>query len=61
VATLLLKNADLLVTMDDARRRFRGGCLTARDGVIEQVGTSNEVADAADCVVDARSMIVLPG
>ena len=59
--TLLLKNADVLVTMDAARREIRAGALFVRDNVIEQVGATDELPATADRVVDARGMIVLPG
>jgi 8-oxoguanine deaminase len=61
MSTLLLKNADLLVTMDDARRRIAGGGLFVRDHVIEQVGPTAELPANADRVVDAAGMVVLPG
>ena len=38
MATLLAKGADVVVTMDGARREIAGGGLFARDGIIEQVG-----------------------
>lgn len=59
--TLLLKNADLLVTMDGARRRIANGGLLVRDWVIEQVGPTAELPTTADRVIDARGMVVLPG
>jgi 8-oxoguanine deaminase len=61
MATLLIKNADLLATMDDADTRIAGGGVYAVDNVIRQVGTTAELPDAADEVVDARGMVVLPG
>jgi 8-oxoguanine deaminase len=61
VTTLLIRNADLLVTMDDADRRIPDGGLFARDGVIEQVGPSTTLPAHAERVVDARGMILLPG
>ncbi len=39
--TLLIKNATVLVTMDDHRREIRGGGLFVRDGIIEMVGEFN--------------------
>lgn len=36
--TLLLKHADLLVTMDGDHRRIPDGGLFVRDNVIEQLG-----------------------
>jgi len=61
VTTLLIKNARLLVTMDDADTRIEDGGLFARDGVIEQVGPAAELPAEADAVIDARAMIVIPG
>jgi 8-oxoguanine deaminase len=59
--TLLLRNADLLVTMDDARRRIPGGGLYIEDNVIRLVDSSSELPPDADAVIDARGMVVLPG
>jgi len=61
VSTLLIRNADLLVTMDDADRRIPDGGLLARDGFIERIGPTAELPDQADQVLNARGMIVLPG
>jgi len=59
--SLLVRNAELLVTMDANRRRFADGGLFARDNVIEQVGPTSELPPEADRVVSARGMILLPG
>lgn len=59
--TTLLQNATLLVTMDDARRRIAGGGLYIEDNVIRQVGPTAELPPAADRVLDAGGMVVLPG
>ncbi len=61
MATLLVRNATVLVTMDDARREIAGGALFARDGVIEAVGRSEDLPATADEVVDATGHVVLPG
>ncbi len=61
MSTLLLKNADLLVTMDDARRRIPKGGLYVRDNVIRHVGPSEELPADADQVIDAQGMVILPG
>ena len=37
MTTLLVKNAHLLITMDDERREIAGGGLFVRDNVIEAV------------------------
>jgi len=59
--TLLLKNARLLVTMDDERRRITDGGLYCQGNVIRQVGPTAKLPPEADTVVDAGGMIVLPG
>ena len=61
MATLLARHADVLVTMDEARRELRDGGLFARDGFIEQVGPTAELPASADVVLDLRGQIVLPG
>ena len=45
MATLLAKNADVLVTMDGQRRELRNAGLFARDGVIEKVGPTTKRAE----------------
>ena len=61
MTTLLIKNADLLVTMDDQRRQIPDGGLYAEDGVIMQVGPTASLPDVADTVIDTRGRIVIPG
>ncbi|MCR9139074.1 MAG: 8-oxoguanine deaminase [Alphaproteobacteria bacterium] len=61
MTTLLVKNADMLVTMDADRREIVGGGLHAEDGVILRVGPSSELPESADRVIDATGQIVLPG
>ena len=61
MSTLLLKHADLLVTMDAERRRIADGGLFIRDNAIVQAGPTAELPETADTVIDARGMIVLPG
>ncbi len=59
--TMIVKDADVLVTMDDERREIPGGGLFVRDNVIEQVGPSAELPSEADVVLDMSGQIVLPG
>ena len=59
--TLLVKNATVLVTMDDHRREIPAGGLYIRDGFIEQVGATSELPQAADEVLDLRGHVLLPG
>lgn len=59
--TILIKNAALLVTMDGHRREIRDGGLFARNGFIEQIGSSADLPQTADEVLDLTGHIVLPG
>jgi cytosine/adenosine deaminase-related metal-dependent hydrolase len=60
----IVRNADVLVCMDDARRELTDGALSFRNGVIEAVGTTAEfdmLIDDADTVIDASGCVVTPG
>jgi 8-oxoguanine deaminase len=61
MATLLVRNATLLVTMDAQRREIADGAVFARDGVIEAVGASAQLPATGDEVIDARAQVVIPG
>ena len=61
MSTILIKNASVLVTMDDHRREIPDGGLFIRDGFIEQVGLSQSLPETADRILDLRDHIVLPG
>jgi cytosine/adenosine deaminase-related metal-dependent hydrolase len=61
MATLLVKDADLLVTFDDRRREIPRGGLFVRDGFIEQIGPTEELPNTADEILDLRGHILLPG
>ena len=61
MATLLLRHARLVVTMDDQRREIADGAVFVRDRVIEAVGPSAELPQVADEVIDARDQVVIPG
>ena len=66
---LVLRHADVLVTMDDQRREIRDGALVAAGGVVEWVGDSRELGtlhadvmrDASTRIVDLRGHVVVPG
>jgi 8-oxoguanine deaminase len=60
MASLLVKNASVLVTMDDGLEIPDGG-LFAQDGVIERVGRSGDLPTTADQVFDAAGHLVVPG
>ena len=59
--TLLVKNAELLVTMDGERREIQQGGLYIVGNRIAQVGPSSELPASADEVLDLKGHIVIPG
>ncbi len=59
--TLLLRNAEVLATMDDQRREIAGGGVYIRDGRIAAVGPSAELPQTADEIIDLKGHVVLPG
>jgi len=61
MTTLLLRDADLVVAMDDADSRWPGGGLYAVDGVIQRVGPTDSLPTEADVVLDGRGLLVMPG
>lgn len=61
MSTLLVRNAKMLLTMQDDRMVIEDGAIFVRDNVIEQAGTTAELPDSADRVIDASGMVLLPG
>jgi 8-oxoguanine deaminase len=62
MSTLLVKNIHLLATMDVVRREISNAALFVRDNIIEQVGTTSELPQSADEVLDLQHRyVVLPG
>lgn len=61
MSTLLVRHAQVLATMDDAGTEISDGGLFAVDGFIEQVGSTAELPETADDVVDLSGHVVLPG
>lgn len=63
--TLLIRNADCIATMDDARTEWRDGWLFIRDHRIEALGPMSTLpavwTEDADRVIDARGHVVIPG
>jgi cytosine/adenosine deaminase-related metal-dependent hydrolase len=60
MGTLLLRHADLLLTMDQGRR-IPDGALFVRNNVIEAIGPTTDLPSQADRIIEARGRIVLPG
>ena len=61
MATLLIKNATLVATMDDAQTSYTDGGVFVEGNVIRQVGPSAALPPSADAVIDAREMLIMPG
>src|SRR6478609_10857306 len=59
--SLLVRNADLVVSMDDAGSAWAGGGIYVVDNAIRQIGLASELPAEADRIIDARGMVVLPG
>jgi cytosine/adenosine deaminase-related metal-dependent hydrolase len=58
----LIRDARLVVTMDDARRRIPGGYVVVDGETIAAVGAGEPPASVdADRTIDARGKVVLPG
>ena len=55
MAETLIRNADTVITMDDARRVLSGADILMRDGVIAEIGqglqTTGKVVEGAGCLV----------
>jgi cytosine/adenosine deaminase-related metal-dependent hydrolase len=58
VSSLVIKNADVVVTMDATRRELLGADVKVKDGVITAVGPDLGPADSS---IDATGCVVTPG
>ncbi len=61
MSTLLIRNADTVITLDEQGRQIANGGLFVRDNLIEQIGPTAELPAEADVVIDAAGLAVLPG
>ena len=61
MSTLLLKNIEMLVTMDDQRRELQHSNIYIKDGFIQAIGDASEMPPTADEVMDLSGHIVFPG
>lgn len=59
--TLLVRHAEVLVTMDGERREIRDGGLYVEDNRIVAVGPTDTLPETADEVLDLRGHLVIPG
>jgi cytosine/adenosine deaminase-related metal-dependent hydrolase len=73
MSTLLVKNADVLVTMNESRQEIKNGAILVEDNRIKWVGSSTDSdrlidefwpdlgRDGVDRVIDAHGCVVIPG
>ena len=64
MSTILLKNARMLITMNDAKETISDGALFVRDHALEWLGPSKACPaeyQTADRIIDASDKVVLPG
>ena len=61
MATLLLKNAQIIVTMNDQDDELSDASIFIRDGVIEQVGPAKDLPDDADDTINMQGHVLIPG
>src|SRR6266849_2393547 len=61
MTSLLIKDATLVVSMDDNGAQWTDGGIYVVDNVIQQIGQTNQLPQDADHIVNARGMIILPG
>ncbi|HLF27480.1 MAG TPA: 8-oxoguanine deaminase [Anaerolineae bacterium] len=62
--TFLLRNANLLISMNNSQDTLPDASLFARDGIIAWLGPTRDLPDeyqVADRIIDAKDMVVLPG
>ena len=60
-ADLLVTDADLVATVDDARREIPGGWVAVTDGLVSGLGSSADPRPDAVRTIDARGCLVTPG
>src|ERR1700719_3123107 len=58
---LLVRHAEPVATVDEARAELRGGWVAIRDGLIAAVGDAATPAPPARRTLDARGCLVTPG
>ena len=59
--TLLIRDADLVATMDDAGRELPRASVLVRGNRVEAIGPAAALPATADEVIDARGHLVIPG
>ena len=59
--SLLVKNIDVLVTMDEDRRVLENAWMLVRDNTVHSMGEGADPVPEADRTLDARGRIIIPG
>jgi 8-oxoguanine deaminase len=59
--TLLIRDATLVATFDDARRELPDASVFVRGNLVEAIGPAAALPPTADEVIDARGHLVVPG
>ena len=61
MADLLVRGADLVATMDDARREIAGGWVAVTDGFVSAIGGPSDAMPDATSTLEAGDCLVTPG
>ena len=61
MTSLLVQHADFIVSMDDNDTQWRDAAIYIVDNVIQQIGTSEQLPQEADRILNASKMLILPG
>ena len=61
MSTLLIKNIEMLVTMDDQRRELQHSNIYINNGFIQAIGDAQDMPTTADEIIDLSGHIVFPG
>ena len=59
--TLLLKNAAIIATMNDANEELNGQSIFCENGIIKKVGPLSALPNKADKIIELSDSIVIPG
>ena len=61
MATFLLKNAQIIATMNERDDELKDASIFIRDGVIEQIGPIAEMPGKTDDVINMQGHVLIPG
>jgi len=59
--TLLLKNAAIIATMNDANEELNGQSIFCENGIIKKVGPLSALPNKADKIIELSDSIIIPG